>query len=317
MCAHSAATAHATRAGEMPALCSVRGPSAGRSPRVRASPAMYSVPACAQLQMHLACAAQSGQAAHKRKPPLTATEPMQSLRTTASSCPPRASRQARQAGPARQLWSSAAETGGRSRSERGRGGRAHPAGSRSPRPPSARCPLRSRSAPRPPCSAPLPSCCLRPSVRSRILRPQTQRLCASSPTPVSAARNTSRPGRGSMLSRRSDLCQLPVQAVADRVRARSDAGCLLEQPACRPGGESCLAAWPRRSRQPRAQRRRQGAAALRSVAGPRLAKHEVVRPEDLPKWPRADRVHGAGLQVHQYRARHVSACPQACSVCHI
>lgn len=71
----------------MPALCSVRGPSAGRRPRVRASPAMYSVPACAQLQMHLACAARSGQAAHKRKPPLTATEPMQSLRTTAALAP--------------------------------------------------------------------------------------------------------------------------------------------------------------------------------------------------------------------------------------
>ena len=35
------------------------------------------------------------------------------------------------------------------------------------------------------------------------------------------------------------------------------------------------------------------------VSRPGLAKHKVVGPEDLAKWARPDRVHGAGLEVHQ------------------
>ncbi len=35
------------------------------------------------------------------------------------------------------------------------------------------------------------------------------------------------------------------------------------------------------------------------VAGARLTKDEVVRPEELPEGTRADRVHGAGLQVDE------------------
>ena len=41
------------------------------------------------------------------------------------------------------------------------------------------------------------------------------------------------------------------------------------------------------------------------VAGPGLAEHEVVRPEDLAERSRPDAVHGAGLQVHQHGPRHV------------
>ena len=41
------------------------------------------------------------------------------------------------------------------------------------------------------------------------------------------------------------------------------------------------------------------------VAGPGLAEHEVVRPEQSPVRPRPDAVHGAGLQVHQHGPGHV------------
>ena len=37
------------------------------------------------------------------------------------------------------------------------------------------------------------------------------------------------------------------------------------------------------------------------VAGPGLAEHEVVGPEDLAERSAPDAVHGAGLQVHQHR----------------
>ena len=41
------------------------------------------------------------------------------------------------------------------------------------------------------------------------------------------------------------------------------------------------------------------------VAGPGLAEHEVVRPEDLAEGTGPDAVHGAGLQVHQHGPGHV------------
>ena len=43
------------------------------------------------------------------------------------------------------------------------------------------------------------------------------------------------------------------------------------------------------------------------VASSRLSKHEVVRSEDLTKWSRSDRVHGARLQVHQHSSGHILA----------
>eukprot|EP00962_Isochrysis_galbana_P009216 scaffold2575_cov101-Isochrysis_galbana.AAC.1 len=43
------------------------------------------------------------------------------------------------------------------------------------------------------------------------------------------------------------------------------------------------------------------------VAGARLAEDKVVRAEDLAKGARADRVHGARLEVHQDGAGHVAA----------
>lgn len=36
-----------------------------------------------------------------------------------------------------------------------------------------------------------------------------------------------------------------------------------------------------------------------------LCKDEVVRPEDVPKGPRLDAVHGSGLQVQQDGPRHI------------
>ncbi len=41
------------------------------------------------------------------------------------------------------------------------------------------------------------------------------------------------------------------------------------------------------------------------VPSARLAKHKVVRPEDLSVGPRADRVHGAWLQVDEDSPGHV------------
>ena len=43
------------------------------------------------------------------------------------------------------------------------------------------------------------------------------------------------------------------------------------------------------------------------VARARLAEDEVVRAEELAEGARADRVHGAGLEVHEDGARHVAA----------
>ena len=43
------------------------------------------------------------------------------------------------------------------------------------------------------------------------------------------------------------------------------------------------------------------------VAGPGLAKHEVVRSEDLAEGAGPHAVHGAGLQVHQHGPGHVLA----------
>ena len=43
------------------------------------------------------------------------------------------------------------------------------------------------------------------------------------------------------------------------------------------------------------------------VAGAGLAEDEVVGAEDLAEGPRSDGVHGAGLQIHEHRARHVPA----------
>ena len=39
------------------------------------------------------------------------------------------------------------------------------------------------------------------------------------------------------------------------------------------------------------------------VAGPGLAEHEVVGPEDLAEWSAPHAVHGSGLQVHQHGLR--------------
>lgn len=41
------------------------------------------------------------------------------------------------------------------------------------------------------------------------------------------------------------------------------------------------------------------------VACSRLAKHKIVRPEDLAKGARTNRIHGAGLQVHENCAWHI------------
>merc|ERR1719443_1237418 len=43
------------------------------------------------------------------------------------------------------------------------------------------------------------------------------------------------------------------------------------------------------------------------VPGTGLAEHEVVWPEELAEGARANRVHGARLQIHEDRARHVAA----------
>ena len=44
------------------------------------------------------------------------------------------------------------------------------------------------------------------------------------------------------------------------------------------------------------------------VAGPGLAENKVVGAEDLAEGTGADRVHGAGLEIHQHGAGHVTAC---------
>ncbi len=43
------------------------------------------------------------------------------------------------------------------------------------------------------------------------------------------------------------------------------------------------------------------------VAGSGLAEDEVVGAEELSEWPSADRVHGAGLEIHEDGARDVAA----------
>ena len=43
------------------------------------------------------------------------------------------------------------------------------------------------------------------------------------------------------------------------------------------------------------------------VSSTGLSEDEVVRAEDLAEGARADRVHGAGLEVHEDGARHVAA----------
>merc|ERR1719359_1535271 len=43
------------------------------------------------------------------------------------------------------------------------------------------------------------------------------------------------------------------------------------------------------------------------VASTGLAEHEVIRAEELAKRTRANRVHGARLQIHEDRTRHVAA----------
>ena len=44
------------------------------------------------------------------------------------------------------------------------------------------------------------------------------------------------------------------------------------------------------------------------VAGPALAEHKVVGPEELPEGPAPDAVHGPGLQVHKDGAGYVLSC---------
>lgn len=40
----------------------------------------------------------------------------------------------------------------------------------------------------------------------------------------------------------------------------------------------------------------------------KLTKDEVVRPEEVPKGPRPDAVHGSRLEVHQDGPRHIFVC---------
>ena len=44
------------------------------------------------------------------------------------------------------------------------------------------------------------------------------------------------------------------------------------------------------------------------VAGTGLAENKVIGAEDLAEGAGADRVHGAGLEIHQHGAGHVAAC---------
>ena len=44
------------------------------------------------------------------------------------------------------------------------------------------------------------------------------------------------------------------------------------------------------------------------VSGAGLAEDEVVGAEDLPERSSADRVHGAGLKIHEHSAGYVTAC---------
>jgi hypothetical protein len=41
------------------------------------------------------------------------------------------------------------------------------------------------------------------------------------------------------------------------------------------------------------------------VAGTSLPKYEVIRPEELAKWSRSNRVHGSGFEVHQNSSRNI------------
>ena len=168
----------------------------------------------------------------------------------------------------------------------------HPAGSRTTRPPCARRPARCRSAPRPPCSAPWPSCCPRPSAcAGEVERGGDEKIRLV--VVVCFFRGLRRRVDGI----RSDC--LEVSGAPGVERSDRSAG-------ANPGRK-----WGERgAKNQHTKTRRRGNAqnAQTAQTAQNAPKHKVVRAEDLAVGAAAHAVHGSGLEVHEDGAGDVAAC---------